>query len=336
MSSHLSLCSGIGGLDLAVGVPDVFAEIDPAPAEVLARHWPGVPNIGDWTALDRFPDDTSLISGGLPCQPVSGAGRGRTDSDERYLFDDFVRILTRTEARPTVILENVRGILYPRNRGPFGRLVLGLADLGYGLRWDCVRASDAGAPHKRERWFCVARHADSERTHGAGPCGAGWEEPAGAGVSAPHADGEPAWRDSGTAPGPQGEDVRRGEPAVGDRSSHGAATAPDPDGDTGTQRDVGQIEPRLDASCRDDVGGCGLEALRESKYGPAVERWESLTRPAPAPLDDRDRLAVPFVEWMMGFPDGFTDPLPRSKALKALGNAVVPQQAALALGVLCG
>ncbi len=38
----------------------------------------------------------------------------------------------------------------------------------------------------------------------------------------------------------------------------------------------------------------------------------------------------------MGFPDGFTDPLPRSKALKALGNAVVPQQAALALGVLCG
>lgn len=56
--------------------------------------------------------------------------------------------------------------------------------------------------------------------------------------------------------------------------------------------------------------------------------------PAPMPLDDRNRLAPSFVEWMMGFPAGWTDGMTRTQALKALGNAVVPPQGALAIGRL--
>ena len=41
-----------------------------------------------------------------------------------------------------------------------------------------------------------------------------------------------------------------------------------------------------------------------------------------------------FVEWMMGFPVGWTDGLARTHRLRMLGNAVVPQQAALALNLL--
>lgn len=71
-------------------------------------------------------------------------------------------------------------------------------------------------------------------------------------------------------------------------------------------------------------------------YAPAVERWEHvLGRPAPAPTDDRGRLSPAFVEWMMGLPQGWvtdTPGLSRSQMLKALGNGVVPQQAAYALG----
>lgn len=50
----------------------------------------------------------------------------------------------------------------------------------------------------------------------------------------------------------------------------------------------------------------------------------------PHPVDDRKRLAPAFVEWMMGFPPGWTEGMSRTQALKALGNAVVPQQAAYA------
>jgi hypothetical protein len=57
-------------------------------------------------------------------------------------------------------------------------------------------------------------------------------------------------------------------------------------------------------------------------------------RPAPHPVDDKGRLAPPFVEWMMGLPEGWTADLTRTQALKALGNAVVPAQGAAALSLL--
>lgn len=59
-----------------------------------------------------------------------------------------------------------------------------------------------------------------------------------------------------------------------------------------------------------------------------------MNRAAPDPVDDKGRLAPPFVEWMMGFPQGWTDRMTRTQALKALGNAVVPQQGAAAFASL--
>ena len=56
--------------------------------------------------------------------------------------------------------------------------------------------------------------------------------------------------------------------------------------------------------------------------------------PAPAPIDDRGRLAGDFVGWMMGFHGGWTDGMSRTQRLKALGNAVVPQQGACAFNAL--
>lgn len=54
---------------------------------------------------------------------------------------------------------------------------------------------------------------------------------------------------------------------------------------------------------------------------------------APHPVDDKGRLDPAFVTWMMGFPQGWTEGMTRTQALKALGNAVVPQQAAFALSL---
>ena len=79
------------------------------------------------------------------------------------------------------------------------------------------------------------------------------------------------------------------------------------------------------------------------KFAPAIERWESLTRPAPAPTkadgkNGNHRLSAEFTEWMMGLPEGWVTAedigLKRNDALKACGNGVVPQQAELALTIL--
>ena len=71
------------------------------------------------------------------------------------------------------------------------------------------------------------------------------------------------------------------------------------------------------------------------KYESAIARWAALTRPPPAPTDDRGLLPG-FVEWMMGLPEGWVCDLglSRTAELKMLGNGVVPAQAALALGLL--
>ena len=77
------------------------------------------------------------------------------------------------------------------------------------------------------------------------------------------------------------------------------------------------------------------------KYAAAIGRWERLTRPAPAPTTPAPkggrRLSPAFVEWMMGLSAGWVTDVPgitRNEALQALGNGVVPQQAAAAVSWL--
>ena len=75
------------------------------------------------------------------------------------------------------------------------------------------------------------------------------------------------------------------------------------------------------------------------KFEPAIQRWEQvLGRKAPSPTkpdgkDGNHRLSSEFTEWMMGLPAGWITSvgLTRNEELKACGNGVVPQQAALAL-----
>ena len=87
--------------------------------------------------------------------------------------------------------------------------------------------------------------------------------------------------------------------------------------------------------------GGGVNALPDvtdwGKYAPAIERWaEVIDRPAPEPTDDKGRLNPALVEWMMGYPEGWTEGVSRTGQLKALGNSIVPLQAAAAWGHLLG
>ncbi len=81
----------------------------------------------------------------------------------------------------------------------------------------------------------------------------------------------------------------------------------------------------------------GTDSKRWGQYAAAVARWETLTRPAPAPTDEGGRLRPEFVEWMQGLDAGWVTATPglgRPAQLTALGNGVVPQQAARALELL--
>jgi len=121
-------------------------------------------------------------------------------------------------------------------------------------------------------------------------------------------------------PTPRASDGVKGSPRQ--RGSHGDLTLPA----AGVLLDTDRA--------RRDAGGWGV-------YQAAVDRWAGLLdRPAPPPVQPgttgRPVLAPAFVEWLMGLPADWVCALglPRTVALRLLGNGVVPQQAAAALRAL--
>ena len=185
--THFSLCSGIGGLDLAAewaGFRTVAqCEIDEYASRVLAKNFKGVPNLHDIRTVTNGrlgelgirPEEITVISAGFPCQPYSLAGKGRGDCDERDLWGEVARVLGEVKPR-WFVGENTPGLFARENHRYFRRVLDDLAALGYSVAWGIWGACDVGAPHKRERVFLVA-HADGERrgvlgTNGREACGA--------------------------------------------------------------------------------------------------------------------------------------------------------------------
>lgn len=153
--------SGYGGLDLAAevlvgGTTAWHAEIEPAACRVLEEHWPGVPNLGDVAQLDWVAvTPVDVLTAGFPCQDLSYAGKGAgiREGTRSGLWSAVVAAVRGL--RPgLLLLENVGAIV---SRRPGLDLVLAdLAGLGFDAEWTCLRASDVGACHRRERWFLAA------------------------------------------------------------------------------------------------------------------------------------------------------------------------------------
>ncbi len=167
MLKHISLCSGIGGLDLAAewaGFRTVAqCEIDEYASRVLAKNFKGVPNLHDirtvtnrrLAELGIDPAAITVVSAGFPCQPYSLAGKGRGDRDERDLWGEVVRVLGEIRP-PWFVGENTLGLFARENQRYFRRILRDLAALGYSVAWGIWGAYEVGAPHKRDRVFFMA------------------------------------------------------------------------------------------------------------------------------------------------------------------------------------
>jgi DNA (cytosine-5)-methyltransferase 1 len=155
-----SFCTGYGGLDVAAqavfgGELAWWSDIEPGPIKVMTHHRPEAPNIGDLKVSDwGSTPSIDILTAGYPCQPFSNAGKRLGTEDPRHLWPYIADAISLLRPR-IVVLENVAAHL----RRGFDIVLQDLASLGYSVAWSVVRASDVGAPHRRERLYIVATDA---------------------------------------------------------------------------------------------------------------------------------------------------------------------------------
>jgi DNA (cytosine-5)-methyltransferase 1 len=160
MTYFLDLFAGIGGFSLGAHWAGMrfdrhfYSEVDDYACKVYAARFPESEALGDICKIrgSDLPTGDWIIAGGFPCQDISVAGKGAGLAGERSgLWYEYARIIG--ELRPRyAIMENVGALAF---RG-LDSVLGSLAALGYDAEWQDIRASDVGAPHRRERIWIVA------------------------------------------------------------------------------------------------------------------------------------------------------------------------------------
>jgi len=138
----------------------------------------------DWSAVE---DGVALVSGGPPCQPFSGGGKGRAADDARDMFPAATEVVRQLKPR-AFIIENVRGLTRSSFADYYSYIQLRLAhpelapieleswtdhlarlqaehtsvksDLQYRVIPTLVNAANYGVPQQRWRVFFVGFRSD--------------------------------------------------------------------------------------------------------------------------------------------------------------------------------
>lgn len=165
MTYFLDLFSGIGGFALGAYWAGLrfdghyYSEVDDYAIRVYQQRFPDAVGLGDIRKINGrdLPQGDWIIAGGFPCQDISVAGKGAGLAGARSgLWYEYARLIS--ELRPRyAIMENVGALSF---RG-LDSVLGSLAEIGYDAEWQDIRASDVGAPHRRERlWIVGYPHDD--------------------------------------------------------------------------------------------------------------------------------------------------------------------------------
>jgi len=162
----LDLFSGIGGFSLGLESTGyfetiAFVEKDKFCQQVLKKNFPNIPIESEVRNVkgDRYAAD--IITGGFPCQPFSVAGKRRGTDDDRYLWDETIRIIRECKPR-WFIGENVEGIINIQEGVVLRQVQDDLEKEGFQVQCIVIPASGIGAWHQRKRVWIVA-HSNSNR-----------------------------------------------------------------------------------------------------------------------------------------------------------------------------
>ena len=166
----LDLFSGIGGFSLALESTGhfetvAFVEKDEFCQKVLAKNFKGISIEGDIRNVKGNRYETDVITGGFPCQPFSVAGKRKGTDDDRYLWDETIRVIRECKPR-WFIGENVEGIINIQDGMVLRQVQNDLEEEGFEVRCLVVPASSKGAWHHRKRVWILANSNSRVRGRG--------------------------------------------------------------------------------------------------------------------------------------------------------------------------
>lgn len=329
----MHLFAGAGGgllADLILGhKPIVAIEWDQYACAVLreraAEGW--FPDLHVWEGdvqlfdASEYAGCVDCIHAGFPCQDISAAGKqaGLGKGTRSGLYREIIRIAS--DIRPQYLfLENVAAIL---SQG-VGAVYADLASISYEFRSLCLRASDVGANHHRDRWWCLAKRLDDSDCQS---CGAFRSNGMEAGTAiAPDSTSQqsaasPKISQAGNVRhtnnnGQPATEVRSGITTRGNNHAQGAQQTSEPTGSSGKYAVLAHANRvSLQGQLREDTN---------------PQRWTQQSGGSPRSCSASD-------EWWEVEPrlDRVADGVAhRVERLKSIGNGQVPLQAAVAFRIL--
>ncbi|GGA50848.1 hypothetical protein GCM10011385_00100 [Nitratireductor aestuarii] len=312
---YLSVCSGIEAATMAwhpLGwEPVAFSEIEKFPSQVLAHHYPSVPNWGDMTKFQEWPNaDVDLLVGGTPCQSFSVAGlRKGLDDPRGNLMLTYLAIARRYQSR-WLVWENVPGVLSSNRGRDFAAFIRGLEECGYHAAWRVLDAQYVrvdgfarAVPQRRRRVFVVGYLGD-------------WRRAAAVLLEPQGMHGHPA---------PSRQAGKAVAPTISARPTGGGGLGTDFDLDGGLIASTGDVAVAFNPK----AGGNKTIGKSYLEDGTSYTLDTDCTSVAIATGGWAVRRLTPTeCERLQGFPDGFTDIKPNGKPTadgpryKALGNSM--------------